>query len=455
MTTNTKNVGILGAEIYIPKKYVSQEELEQFDGVSAGKYTIGLGQTNMSVCDDREDINSICLTAVHGLLEKYRVDPAKIGFLEVGTETIIDKSKSVKSVLMDLFKASGNHDIEGIDCKNACYGGTNALFHAVDWLESPYSDDGRLAIVVAADIAVYKKGNARPTGGAGAIAILLGRDAPLVFDQGLRVTYMDHFWDFYKPDLHSEYPEVDGPLSNSCYIKAIDNCYQKFIEKASKLSGEALTVETAADYYLFHCPYSKLIQKSFARLAVNDFVRDPAHARFAGVVPEKLVGLSLEKTYTDKEVEKTFVDLTKSDFSKRVIPGLLASKNCGNMYCGSLYSGLCSLLSEVASEQLQGKRVVLFSYGSGLASSMFSFTVRGSTSEIAAALRVSSRLAARSRIPASTYDGIMALREGTHNARSYQPVSDVAAPDAMFPGTYYLEAIDDKFRRTYSRWVAK
>ena len=36
------------------------------------------------------------------LLEKTGTDPSKIGRLEVGTETIIDKSKSVKSVLMQV-----------------------------------------------------------------------------------------------------------------------------------------------------------------------------------------------------------------------------------------------------------------------------------------------------------------------------------------------------------------
>lgn len=58
------------------------------------------------------------------------------GRLEVGTETIIDKSKSVKSVLMKLFEDSGNFDVEGIDTTNACYGGTNALFNALSWVES-------------------------------------------------------------------------------------------------------------------------------------------------------------------------------------------------------------------------------------------------------------------------------------------------------------------------------
>lgn len=37
-----------------PLQCVDQAELEKFDGVSQGKYTIGLGQTKMSFCDDRE-----------------------------------------------------------------------------------------------------------------------------------------------------------------------------------------------------------------------------------------------------------------------------------------------------------------------------------------------------------------------------------------------------------------
>ena len=44
-----------------------------------------------------------------------------------------------------------------MDTTNACYGGTNALFNALNWVESG-NWDGRYAIVVAADIAVYEKG---------------------------------------------------------------------------------------------------------------------------------------------------------------------------------------------------------------------------------------------------------------------------------------------------------
>ena len=169
-------------------------------------------------------------TAVQSLMEKYGISYKDIGRLEVGTETLVDKSKSVKSVLMQLFKDSGNSSVEGLDTTNACYGGTNALFNSINWIESS-SWDGRLALVVAGDIAVYKEGAARPTGGAGAVAMLIGPNAPLVFEPGLRVTHMEHAWDFYKPDMLSEYPEVDGPLSNLCYLRSVDICYNRYLQK--------------------------------------------------------------------------------------------------------------------------------------------------------------------------------------------------------------------------------
>ncbi len=63
------------------------------------------------------DIYSFALTVTKNLLEKYKIDRNSIGRLEVGTETILDKSKSVKTVLMQLF--GDNTNIEGVDTVNA------------------------------------------------------------------------------------------------------------------------------------------------------------------------------------------------------------------------------------------------------------------------------------------------------------------------------------------------
>jgi 3-hydroxy-3-methylglutaryl CoA synthase len=73
---------------------------------------------------------------------------------EVGTETLVDKSKAVKTHLMPLF--GNNTNMEGVDNINACYGGTAALLNSSAWMESS-SWDGRYALVVCGDIAVYEK----------------------------------------------------------------------------------------------------------------------------------------------------------------------------------------------------------------------------------------------------------------------------------------------------------
>jgi alkylation response protein AidB-like acyl-CoA dehydrogenase len=65
-----KHVGILAVEVYFPRAYVAQAALEEHVGVPQGKYTIGLGQQGLAVTGDAEDVNSLCLTVVHSLLEK-------------------------------------------------------------------------------------------------------------------------------------------------------------------------------------------------------------------------------------------------------------------------------------------------------------------------------------------------------------------------------------------------
>lgn len=65
-----KNVGILAVEVYTPSTFIKQSALEEHSGVPAGKYTIGLGQDGLAVTGDAEDVNSLCLTVVHSLLEK-------------------------------------------------------------------------------------------------------------------------------------------------------------------------------------------------------------------------------------------------------------------------------------------------------------------------------------------------------------------------------------------------
>ncbi|XP_044734844.1 hydroxymethylglutaryl-CoA synthase 1 [Chrysoperla carnea] len=455
METWPKDVGILAIELIFPSIYVDQTDLEKYDGVSTGKYTIGLGQSRMGFCSDREDIHSLCLTVVHKLIEKYGIKYSEIGRLEVGTETIVDKSKSVKSVLMSLFEPHGCTDLEGIDTTNACYGGTAALFNAIQWVESSFWD-GRYALVVAGDIAVYAKGSARPTGGAGAVAMLIGPNAPIVFDRGLRSTYMKHAYDFYKPDLSSEYPVVDGKLSIQCYLSALDHCYQGYCKKVSKLTQTSQVDINFLDAMLFHSPYCKLVQKSFGRLMLNDFVRCPKDSiptKYPGL--EKYANVKLNETYFDRDIEKIFLGLSKDLFEKKTRESLLLASEVGNMYTASVYSSLVSLLINKPITELAGMRVGLFSYGSGLASTMYSITLSKDITENSKLCKIIDNLTSikvqlnkRVCITPESFTKILEVRELNNHAAPYTPVGSI---EHLFPGTYYLKQVDELHRRSYER----
>jgi len=357
-------------EVYFPRTYVDQTDFEVFNKVPKGKYTIGLGQLKMACVNDREDINSISLTVLQNLLKKHAIDPKMVGRLEVGTETLLDKSKSTKTILMNLFRESGNHDVEGITSINACYGSTNALFNSINWVQSK-SWDGRYAIVISSDVAVYPKGNARPTGGCGAIAMLIGPNAPLVFDD-VRSTFIDHTYDFYKPDPFSEYPTVDGHQSIEIYLNAMRHCFKTFKAKWNQAHGVTPSYHDFS-YFCFHTPFGKMVQKSFFALLLEDMKANPS--KYDSQIIEALSKSNFKfDATTNKVLQKSIYN---NEWKHKCERSLHLAKNLGNIYTGSLYNGLQSLLCD-PSIDLGGQRVMLFSYGSGCASSMFSVKVHPS-----------------------------------------------------------------------------
>nr|KAF6413328.1 3-hydroxy-3-methylglutaryl-CoA synthase 2 [Molossus molossus] len=412
-----KDVGILALEVYFPAQYVDQADLEKYYNVQAGRFTVGLGQTHMGFCSVKEDINSLCLTVLQRLMERTKIPWDAVGRLEVGTETIIDKSKAVKTVLMELFQDSGNTDIEGIDTTNACYGGTASLFNAANWMESSSWD-------------------------------------------GLRGTHMENVYDFYKPDGSTEYPMVDGQFSIQCYIRALDQCYKVYRQKIQNQWKQAGVDRTFTlddlQFMVFHTPFCRMAQKSLARLMFHDFLSassDAQSSRYKGL--EALKGLKLEDTYTNKDVEKALMKASLDAFNKKSKASLYLSTHNGNMYTSSLYGCLASLLSQHSAQDLAGSRIGAYSYGSGLAASFFSFRASqdaspGSPLEqlVSSMADLPTRLAARRRISAEEFTEIMEQREHFYHKVNFSPPGDTSS---LFPGTWYLERVDELHRRKYAR----
>lgn len=353
------------------------------------------------------------LLVVRRLLRAYQVDPSQIGRLEVGTESNLDRAKSVKSYLMQLFPT--NSSLTGVDCINACYGGTAALMNSVAWMESR-EWDGRLAIVVAADVAVYEGGPARPTGGAGAVAMLIGPGAPLVLERGLSAAYMAHTFDFYKPDPFSPYPKVDGKHSVLSYAAALKACCEGLQAKIKEATQQHIPILSLFDHMVFHSPYTKLVRKAFNQIA------------------------ELEAPLLSADPEQLFARVTE--------PSTRLSRQLGNLYCASVYANLISLLCHV--DDLQGKRIGVFSYGSGLASQLFSIRVEGPIQHIRDALALEKRLASRMKLSPQEYTQVMARREELYGRPDWTPQPPSHMSHSRSPDAYHLTSVDASFRRFYT-----
>lgn len=122
------------------------------------------------------------------------------------------------------------------------------------------------------------------------------------------------------------------------------------------------------------------------------------------------------------------------------------------MYTPSVYSGLVSLLISVPAAQLTGKRIGVFSYGSGLAASMYSIKVTEDASIFEKFVTkldyVLPLLGAREKVVPEEFSALMEIREKNNHAAPYTPTGSISA---LFPGTYYLKDVDALHRRSYER----
>jgi len=429
------HAGVEALEVYFPSQYVEQSKLEEHDGVSQGKYTIGLGQSQLAFTGDFENVHSLALTVVSNLMKKSGLSYSDIGRLTVSSETIIEKSKSIKTVLMQLFEESGNHDVEGCDYLNACYGGTAAFFDAVNYIKSD-EWDGRRAIVVAVDIAEYAPGPARPTGGAGAVAMLIGPDPVISLERG-RTNFMKHVYDFYKPYMSSPFPEVDGKLSNECFLESIDECYQKFVQIRRSRLGVDTHIEDW-DYFVFHSPYNKLVQKSMGRLMYNDFLIHQSKEQYSEL--QEFSKLPPSETRSDRAVYKAFAKASKPLYKQKVEPSTVLPKAIGNCYTASVYCALISLLVEKDAVHLQNANVLTFSYGSGLCSSLFHLKFTDDVSRIEEAQKKADyrhRLSDRVETSPEKFNSVMDDKVALlAKDREYFEPTHTISP--CFPGTYQL-----------------
>jgi hydroxymethylglutaryl-CoA synthase len=92
------------------------------------------------------------------------------------------------------------------------------------------------------------------------------------------------------------------------------------------------------------------VQKAFARLFYNDFLRDSDATDFSSL--QSFKNITHEESLKSRDLEKAVLALSKEEFTKKVSPSIEVAEQVGNMYCASLYGCLVSLLSNVPDDDL-------------------------------------------------------------------------------------------------------
>jgi thioester reductase-like protein len=403
-------VGILAMAAYTPGKVVSQAAMEAHDGCP-GKYTKGLSQVSIGFCDANEDAVSMALSAVERLMAGVGVGWDQIGRLEVGTESLVDRSKSVKTFVARLFAEHGNADLAGVDNYNACYGGTAALLNCVDWARSPDAG-GRYAVAVAVDVADLHASQAF-LNGASCVAMLVGRGAALEVAVGRGHHFLDTT-DFYKPvGWKDPFPLMrDGQYSIECYMQCLEGCYASL---ARQLGQE--DVLAGVDYCVFHCTSVYLCKRAFKKLASLS-----ASTRGLGLGGQLAA------------------------YERMVQPSTVATSRIGSSYTASCYTNLYSLAESVGPRGLDGKTVLVFSYGSGSASGMYKLQGRGDTQ---LCTQLSRMLDGRAEHTPESYLAAIERYSGMYGSFGVAcpPLEPCASGDALWS----LEGVDEWGKRSYAR----
>lgn len=317
-------VGIEQMTFYTPGFSLDMVELAKARGEEPDKYTIGIGQSQQSVLPNYEDVVTMGVNAAATLLKT--VSTVDIEMLLFGTESGVDNSKSAAIFAKNFLGLKD--DIRAIEVKQACYGGTFALMQAKDFV-SLHPD--KKVLVIAADVARY--GLHTPgevTQGAGAVAMLISTDPKIAEINDDSVYMVQDEPDFWRP-IDSDIALVDGHQSTDVYKDMFLALWQRY-----KVQNQRSLSDFAG--FAFHLPYTKMGKKALEQILPE-------------VDEERQVALRKR--------------LTESQYYNRLV---------GNLYTGSLYLSLLSLLDR-SEELAAGDRIGLFSFGSGAEAELFSLTL--------------------------------------------------------------------------------
>jgi hydroxymethylglutaryl-CoA synthase len=450
---------------FVPPYRVSLEAWCGWTGNSWEKTRAVVGHS-FRIPGPEHSLYTMAANAVLKLIDDHQVDPQRVGFLAVGTESGTDNATSaavvVRGLVDEALAARGQpplaRDIEAPEIKQACLGGVYGVKSALRYLALDGRD--RQAIVVAADIAEYALGSSgEPTQGAGAVAMLLEANPRLLEIDlaGAANASAYRALDFRKPFLRycnqqpgrdgrpRDFPVFNGKYSTACYVDATLSSLNNFFVKRGE--GRAEFIRRLGAVFM-HRPYHRMPMAAWTlgylfALAADGGAGHAELARYcaaSGVELEDVLAevrsspdltrralsgdlvdepypltARLVKAFKDSENYRPVID-------DKMCLGSSVTKELGNLYCASLPAWLAAGLEEAAAKgaDLEDREILLIGYGSGDASEVLPARVAPGWREAAARIQMRAALHEAVDLAQSQYE---ALHEGREAEALQEPRS--------------------------------
>ncbi len=381
-------VGIDQIGYFTPNKYVDMVDLAHARNQDPNKFLIGIGQSKMSVADATQDTVSMGINATLRYLNK--INKSKVGLLIFGTESSVDQSKSGSLFVKSALKLDPS--VRAFEVKEACFGLTAGLMIAQDFVRL---HPDQTAIVIGSDIARYGlKTAGEVTQGAGSVSLLISSNPRILELNEGHSAYSEDINDFWRPN-NSKLAKVDGKYSTQVYLDFFKHTFNDYKEQKNLETKDFAAI-------VYHLPFTKM-------------------------------GLKANRIAIEGEDEETNARLMDSFTAAKEL-----NANVGNIYTGSLYLSLLSLLEN--GDLKAGDLTGLFSYGSGAMAEFYSANVvEGYEKQIDKA-GDEALLAKRKKLSVDEYERIFseALED---------PKNGVELVSDEDSGKYYFAGIKDDIRQ--------
>lgn len=382
-------IGIDKIGFYAPHLYVDMNKLAVARNVEPEKFTIGIGQEKMAIAPITQDPVTLAANAALNILNDE--DRAKIDFVIFGTESGIDNSKSGAVYVHHLLDLNPN--ARSIEVKQACYGATAGIQMAKGHIA--LNPESRV-LVLGSDIARYGLNTSgESTQGAGAVAMVISANPKILALEDKSAYLTVDIMDFWRP-VYSDKAFVDGKFSNEQYIHFFNTVWEQYKAKSDLALNDFEAI-------CFHLPYTKMGLKALRTV--------------------------LEEA-NEVDQERLLANYKSST---------LYNRNVGNIYTGSLYLSLVSLLEQ--GDQLKdGSRIGLYSYGSGAVGEFFTGILQPNYREYLQVEKHANLFATRTEISIEEYEAV------------FQETVPVDGSTAEFDATkdtaaIYLAGIKDNMRQ--------